>query len=134
MRRRIGNIGMLTGLGNSDLEMLSNKWTGDEKRDGLIKSMLEDGIRTFKFFHKMDGVDFGVEGSCVMFGIEPSYMYEHLYIVGLNRNKKNCYIKDGIAWGPYGSGISQKYRFYGGYKTKSKFVRFVDRWHSRLFR
>lgn len=39
----------------------------------------------------------------------------------------------GKAWGPYGSGLVIKEKYYSEYKRKSKFVKFVDKWHNVLF-
>jgi len=64
-----------------------------------------------------------------MIGIVPAYQYEYLKIVYIAPEKENSYIENGRAWGSYGSQIGSTLRYYKDYKKKSKFIRFVDRWH-----
>ena len=125
MRHRMG-IGGITGLGNSSPVLLDNKGQ-------VSKAMLAEAIDTFPLMKKIGGCDFTKEQNKVKFGIEPAYQYEPLEIVCVAATKENSYKETGRAWEAYGSGIAKKRRYYSEYQRKSKFVRFVDKWHPVLF-
>lgn len=130
----MGVAGM-TGLGNPSPEMMSGESTGNEQRDELIRRFSEDVYKTFFQGTKLDynGVDAGVREFEVRAGIEPTYMYESLKMVSIHEEKGRSYLVEGYAWGPYGSGIRQKRRYYRDYKRGSKFTYLVDLWHPLLF-
>ena len=110
------------GLGNPSKELLPN--------NGELPKRFIDAA-TYSFFP--EGFDFKIESDQIAVGIEPAYQYDRLRIIAINRDKEKSYIQLGKAWGPYGSGIAKTTRTYGDYKNRSKFIRFVDIWHSFLF-
>lgn len=113
-----------TGLGNPDEVLLDNKGTLDN--EFAVDALLV-------YFDEEEGFDFQIKENSISIGIEPSYQYDRLKIIHINKNKSKSYIQYGKAWGPYGSQIGKNTRLYGEYKTKSKFVRFVDKWHAKFF-
>lgn len=121
--------------GNSSPALLNETGTGDLKKDAVIKSCAEACYHTFFKNTKMDEgyCGAGVHGHEVRFGIEPSYMYEELKLICIDKNKEWSRLWTGIAFGGWGSGIRSKSRRYGEYKLKSKFVRFVDEWHKKIY-
>lgn len=127
--------GVLTGIGNSDPELMNGKSTGNPKLDKVINQCSKDCYKTFFEGTQMDygGVDAGVEGSYVKIGIEPAYFGDNLRIIEFSPKKENCYYQTGHAFGYYGSGVRSKVRWYHQYKNSSKFTRFIDKWHSTLF-
>jgi hypothetical protein len=122
-RHRI--VGTSLGLGNPSPAELSN--TGK-----ISPKFFDAAIK--EFFSEFDGLDFERTADEVKVGIEPTYQGDHLVIVRLTRDKSKSSITVGYAFGHYGSGVRSKTRFYQDYKYKAKFVRFVDEWHSRLFK
>jgi hypothetical protein len=121
MRHRIVS-GM--GLGNPDEVLLENKGQ-------INKEFADDAIASY--FEDEEGFDFQVEEDSVTIGIEPAYQYDKLKIVQINKDKSKSYIQRGKAWGPYGSQIAKNTTVYGDYRKRSKFVKFVDKWHEVLF-
>ena len=129
MKRRIG-IAACTGLGGGMPAALNNSWTGIEKIDSVIKEMLGEAV--LLFFKEYEGADFAImqddNNIIVVVGIEPSYKFEHLKTIRISSDVTQCYKRDGIAWGFYGTGIAHKTKTYGEYTRKSKFVRFAEKW------
>lgn len=121
MRRRIISG---TGLGNPDKVILDNKGKVNE-------DMAEDAINTF--FRKWHGFDFKIEKDQILLGIEPSYQYDPLKIVCINRNKEDSYIQIGTAMGGYGSDILKTTKYYKQHKKSSKVTWFIDKWHEVLY-
>ena len=126
MRHRMG-IGVYTGLGNPDKEILSNAGN----LEGATKKMVIEAVALY--FKKWEGCDYDVTEDEIKIGIEPAYQYEKLKVIAIKRNKGNSYLRTGIAFGGWGSGICSSYRFYSDYKTNGKFKKFVDRWHGKIF-
>lgn len=126
MRHRMG-IGALTGLGNPSKALLNNTGT----MHGSIKDMLDEAIDLY--FKKWGGCDYEIGESAVMLGIEPAYQFENLKIICLRRKKENSYLRTGRAFESWGSGIRSTHRFYGDYKIRGKFKKFVNKWHPRIF-
>lgn len=109
-----------TGLGNPSGEILNNSGT-------INKEMATEVIDLF--FSKWGGIDYQIDDDGIKIGIEPTYQYEELKIIYIAKNKGNSYIQYGKAWGSYGSEIASTTRYYSDYKNKSKFIKFVDKWH-----
>lgn len=130
----MGNAGM-TGLGGGARTLLDGQPSGNKVRDDLVRKFSKDVYETFFKGTKIDykGVDAQVDEEEVSAGIEPSYMYDPLKIITLRKEKKMSEIKTGFCFGPWGSGVRMKSFMYCEYKKKSKFVKFVDKWHSILF-
>lgn len=112
------------GLGNPSQPLLNNK--------GAVNgSFASDAIT--EYFQRYEGFDYQINEDEILVGIEPAYQYDRLKIIRICKNKSDSYIQIGRAWGPYGSQIGSTTKYYKDYKNKSKFVRFVDRWHVELF-
>src|SRR5262249_23636472 len=131
MRHRIGDA-VSTGLGNPTAELISGRSTGDEKRDALIRLAAQDCFETFGF-ERYGYIDAGEDGHEVCFGIEPAYQYEDLKLIVIAKERDYSRFITGRAWGPWGSEIATTIREYGDYRLRSKFVRFIDKWHPRLY-
>ena len=136
MRHRIGASNS-TGLGNPNTQLMDCKITKNKIRNKIVNECAEDA---YKIFFKGTKLDFeycdaqaNSNGSEIRVGIEPAYMYEDLKIIIIRRKKEHSEFITGYAWGVYGSDIASKNKYYSEYKTKSKFVKFIDEWHSKLF-
>jgi hypothetical protein len=117
-----------TGLGNPSPEMLGNN--GNLTK--TIKAMFSEAIELY--FKETEGLDYDIEKDEIYFGIEPSYMYEHLKIICIKRNKEGSYIENGYAHGAWGSDIARSGKAYLEYKNKCKFTRFIDKWHEKIYK
>lgn len=125
MRHRITDLH--TGLGNSEPVELDNNIQLEKSE--FWDNFLEDAIKTFSVIRDYGGFDYRIDENQFIFGIEPSYEGDDLQIIKFNFKDKNfSYIRQGHSFGAYGSNIVSKYRFYGDYKRKSKFVNFIDKW------
>lgn len=123
MRHRIGGVSAI-GLGNPDPVLLDNKGT-------INKEFADEALK--EYFSYEEGFDFQLNKDFVNIGIEPAYQYDRLKIISIQKDKSKSYIQTGKAWGPYGSQIAKNTKVYGDYKNKSKFIKFVDKWHAVLF-
>ena len=85
------------------------------------------------YFKQWGGVDYMVHLDGFTFGIEPSYQYDKLKIIEIDKDKEKSFIIDGKSWGAYGSEVVLKTRYYKDYKKNGKFKKFVDYWHPRIF-
>lgn len=113
-----------TGLGNPERAKLMNEGKLDNKfADEAMES----------YFKDHDGFDFQVTDEYVNVGIEPSYQDDPLLIISIDKDKNQSYIQRGKAFGGYGTRVVKTTKFYADYKLKSKFVRFIDKWHKELF-
>lgn len=113
-----------TGLGNPEAAQLNNEGILDKK-------FAKEAMKTY--FRKFEGFDFQVTEDAVVIGIEPSYQYDRMLIISINKDKSKSYLQRGKAWGPYGSQVAKNTTVYGDHKNKGKFVKFVDKWHQILF-
>ena len=127
--------GVLTGIGNSEPELMDGQSTGDSKLDAVINDCSKDCYETFFKGTEMDynGVDAGADVYGIRIGIEPAYFGDNLRLITFLQNKDRCSYETGHAFGYYGSGIRSKVRRYQDYKYNGKFKRFVDKWHPLLF-
>jgi len=132
-------IASMTCLGNPDEELIDGKSTGDKKRDALIRACSKDCYETFFKGKKGRGIDLGYvdagenERMVISIGIEPAYMYWPLKIIKIRRDKHFSSFITGYSWEPYGSGLRLTERQYLDYKRSSKFIRFIDKWHPKLY-
>ena len=113
MRRRItGNI--CTGLGNPSPVIFDNGWTGNEKFNETAKLFFEDALNSLKdgTVNDVGSFDFKIELEDnrfrILFGIEPSYMYDSYICYCFDSEKENSYIHKGQAFGYYGANIKIK--------------------------
>jgi len=127
MRHRMG-VGGITGFGNPRQARLRNNKQFLTKE---IKQFCKDSLK--EYFSKDGWLDFDIEENRITVGQEPAYMYEHLNILCLQKEKGNSFFQTGIAWGGYGSSIAITTKFYKNYKYKSKFIRFIDKWHKIIY-
>lgn len=131
MRRRIG-IAAMTGLGgNPAPSLMDGKLTPDPKLNRLIKKCAKEAHDLF--FTSFGYCDAQYTPDEISLGIEPSYMYDPLKIITINKHKDMSLFVTGRAVGPWASAIISKQRGYGDYKCVSKFVRFIDKWHPIFF-
>jgi len=128
MRHRMGIAGM-TGLGNPLPVILQNNTT--KKIEGKLKKFVDEAINLY--FKRWDGCDYSINDEEILLGVEPAYQYDYLRLIALKKDKKNSYIKNGRAWGDWGSEITLTTKFYSDYKNKCKFIKFIDKWHSVLY-
>lgn len=113
MRRRlIGNI--CTGLGNSSPVIFDNQWTDNKKFNETVKLFFEDALNSLddKDINNVGGFDFKIElknnSFRILFGIEPSYMYDPYICYCFDSKKEKSYIHRGQALGYYGADIKIK--------------------------
>lgn len=113
MRRRlIGNI--CTGLGNPSPVIFDNQWTDNEKFNETVRSFFEDALNSLddEAINDISGFDFKLElrenGFKILFGIEPSYMYDPYICYCFDSDKEKGYIHRGQAVGYYGADIKIK--------------------------
>lgn len=111
------------GLGNPDPVRLNNK-------GGLHEEFANEVLETF---FNGDGFDFKVTKKEVLVGIEPAYQHEKLKIICISKDKGLSFYEYGTSFGPYGSKILGKKKFYKDYKRECKFKRLVDKFHGQLF-
>lgn len=124
-----------TGLGNPNAALMDNKETKDKKFNAIVNECAKDAYETFFKGTSLDYeyCDAQVDMFDVRVGIEPSYMYENLKMIVISKGEKvNSYIQTGYAWEAWGSGIRSTRKYYGEYVNKSKFVRFIDKWHNKI--
>lgn len=113
MRRRlIGNV--CTGLGNPSPVIFDNEWTANEKFNDATKLFFEDALNSLKdeIINDIGGFDFKIElednGFKILFGIEPSYIYDPYVCYCFDSKREKSYIHKGQALGYYGSDIKIK--------------------------
>lgn len=113
MRRRLtGSI--CTGLGNPSPVIFDNQWTDNEKFNEAVKLFFEDVLNSLddKDINDVGGFDFKIElienSFRILFGIEPSYMYDPYICYCFDSNKEKSYIHRGKALGYYGADIKIK--------------------------
>lgn len=133
MRRRIG--GAYTGLGPGTPQRMDGQKTKSNKLNKIINAAAKEAYELFFKGTKMD------DGYCdaqyrdmeVTLGIEPSYMYERLKIIVIDKQKEYSYIQTGYAWGPWGTGIRSKTKYYKEMKYNSKYKNFINKWHEKIY-
>lgn len=133
MKRRIS--GIETGLGGGGKPIISGIPTKSKKRNELIKKCSKEVYNLFFKGTKLDYkyCDAGDEGYEIRIGIEPSYMYEPLKFITICEDKNLSSYVTGYSWGAWGTDNVTKVKRYIDGKTKSKFIRFIDKWHPLLF-
>lgn len=113
MRRRITE-NICTGLGNPSPVIFDNGWTGNEKFNEAVKLFFEDALNSLKdeTVNDVGGFDFKIELEDnrfrILFGIEPSYMYDPYICYCFDSEIEKSYIHKGQTLGYYGSDIKIK--------------------------
>lgn len=122
-----------TGLGGNAEVLISCKNTSKKVKDSLLNEIAKDCYTTFSFEEKFGYCEAGFDGEEARFGAEPSYQFDDLKLIIIAKDKNESRYVTGRAVGAWASAIQQKVRSYGDYSRKSKFIRFVDKWHEKLF-
>ena len=138
MRRRLtGNL--CTGLGNPSPVIFDNEWTDNKKFNDAVKLFFEDILNLLKdeTINNVGGFDFKIElennSFKILFGIEPSYMYDSYIYYCFDSEKENSYIHKGRAFGYYGADI--KIKSNKSYKRCGKeFRECMDKYYENLMR
>lgn len=138
MRRRLtGNI--YTGLSNPSPVIFDNEWPDNEKFNEIVKLFFEDVLNSLKdeTVNDVGGFDFKIELEDnifrILFGIEPSYMYDPYICYCFNSEKEKSYIHKGQAFGYYCSDI--KIKSNKSYKRCGKeFRECMDKYYENLMR
>lgn len=138
MRRRLtGNL--CTGLGNPSPVIFDNKWTDNEKFNEAVKLFFEDALNLLNdgTINDVGGLDFKIElednGFRILFGIEPSYMYDSYICYCFDSEKEKSYIHKGQALGYYGADI--KIKLKKSYRRCGKeFRECINRHYENLMR
>lgn len=138
MRRRLtGNI--CTGLGNPSPVIFDNKWTDNEKFNEAVKLFFKDALNSLndESINDIGGFDFKIEledsNFKILFGIEPSYMYDLYVCYGFDSEKEKSYIHKGQALGYYGSDIKIKSKKSYG-RCGKQFRECIDKHYENLMR
>lgn len=138
MRRRItGNIHIV--LGNPSPVIFDNEWTDNEKFNEAVKLFFEDILNSLndESINDIGGFDFKIELENnifkILFGIEPSYMYDPYICYCFDSDKEKSYIHRGQALGYYGADIKIKSK--KSYRRCGKeFRECIDRNYENLMR
>lgn len=125
MKRR--GIAAYTHIGGGGPSMLSNE--GNITND--MRAMFNEAIELY--FQKWEGCDYQITKDAIEFGVEPSYQYEDLKIISLNKIKDESYIATGYAFGAWGSAIRGTTKYYRDYRRSSKFTKFINNWHPIIY-
>ena len=129
MRRRHG--GQNTGLGNPAPEIFNCLKSGDKKMDELIKEMCKEACPLF--FKRWGFVDAQFREDEIQIGVEPSYQHDDFKIISINKDKEHSFITTGHAFEAWGSGQRSTTKNYWAYTYKSKFIKFIDKWHPKIY-
>ncbi|EOS35363.1 hypothetical protein C804_00965 [Lachnospiraceae bacterium A4] len=138
MRRRlIGNV--CAGLGNPLPVIFDNEWTDNKKFNEVVKLFFEDILNSLndETVNDIGGFDFKIElkdnSFRILFGIEPSYMYDSYICYCFDSDKEKSCIHKGQALGYYGADI--KIKSNKSYKRCGKeFRECIDRHYENLMR
>lgn len=138
MRRRLtGNI--CTGLSNPSPVVFDNEWTTNEKFNDAVKLFFEDALNSLndESINDIGGFDFKIELEDnrfrILFGIEPSYMYDPYICYCFDSEKEKNYIHIGQALGYYGSDIKIKSKKSYG-RCGKEFRECIDRHYDNLIK
>lgn len=134
MRRRLtGNV--CTGLGNPSPVIFDNEWTDNEKFNETVKLLFEDALNSLndETINDIGGFDFKIElednNFRILFGIEPSYMYDPYVCYCFNSEKEKSYIHKGQALGYIKIKSKKSYKRCG-----KEFRECIDRHYEDLMR
>ena len=123
------------GLGGGGSDIMDGKKTGNKDFDKLVNKCAKECYETFFKNTEMDYLfcDAGFTGEALILGIEPTYQFDPLKIIVVHRDKKQSKYVTGRAVEAWASRIVKTEKLYSQYKKQSKFVRFVDKWHGKIF-
>lgn len=141
MRNRIGcaiNIGIGRSVG-TNFNLFNNYEELDDAQTKLVEEMVKEYLINFASWYyegmeKECSADFGYfDERYFNIGWEPSYQYEPLSIISFDlQDKGDTYIMHGTSFGPYGTNVASKLRYYREYKNKSKCIKFIDKYYDLL--
>ena len=120
-----------TGLGGNAEALISGKNTSGVP-DELLNEIAKDCYETFSF-EKLGRCEAGFDGDEARFGFEPTYQFDPLKLIIIAKDKDESRMVTGRAIEPWAARCLQTIKEYRDYQRKSKFVRFVDKWHPKLF-
>ena len=129
MKHRIG--GQNTGLGGNSVTQISGK-NSSNLPDSLFVEIADDCYDVFSF-EQFGRCEAGFDGNEARFGVEATYQFDPIKIILIHKNKQESKYITGRAVEAWASRCIYKIKEYADYKNKSKFVKFVDKWHSRIF-
>ncbi len=129
MRRRIGGNETRLG-GNSAPPILPNEPGPDPAFNAMA---FQCHVAVALVWPSLEGCDFRVDEHSLVLGVEPSYMGDPLKLIVIHKNKAHSAFVTGHGFGYWGAGVRKKTKLYSTYKKQSKFTRFVDEWHPKLF-
>jgi len=101
-------------MGNPSSVIFDNQWADNEKFNQTVKLFFEDALNSLddKDINNVGGFDFKIElknnSFRILFGIEPSYMYDPYICYCFDSDKEKSYIHRGQAVGYYGADIKIK--------------------------
>lgn len=130
MRHRISSL--VTGLGNPSPPLMDGGFSADSKLNAKVKEAAKE---VFELFLKngFNHCDAQIGEDQIRLGVEPAYQYQKLKMITVHQEKKWSSFSIGYAWEAYGSGLRSRKKYYKDYKFKSKFIRFIDKWHPIFF-
>lgn len=130
MRHRA--IAFSTGLGNPNPERISGECTNNKELDSLIIDMCKEAVELF--FNRFGFCAAQYNNDSIEIGVTPVYQHDTLKIIKVNTRKELSSITTGYAFGYYGSEVVRTQKYYLDFKYKSKFIRFIDRWHEKFIK
>lgn len=134
MRHRMG-CAAATGLGRksgTDFCLWNNKEEVKSKAQyDLLYRMANDFGK--QFLDSKYCPDFGIKKNWITIGVEPSYQWDYLRVIHFAPDDINkCLIEYGTAFGPYGTKVAFKQKFFSDYKRKNKYTRFINKWFKKV--
>ena len=141
MRHRIGcavNIGIGRSVGSAfNLDNNYERLTKEQEK--LVSEICKEFLINFASWYyegieKECSADFGYDEEGYFYiGWEPSYQYDPLNMLCFDLNDKGKSFRVyGTSFGPYGTQIASKFRYYKDYKRKNKYLKFVDKYFDKL--
>lgn len=119
------------GLGNPEPARLTNNL--GELRGAMWEGFMADFASNYKIIDNIGGFDYFFSKEWFLAGVEPTYQGDEGLVVGFNLlDKRQSYIENIKAWGPYGTQCVTKQKIYENYKINTKFIKFIDRWYDSI--
>lgn len=141
MRNRIGCAAQI-GIGRSigtDYGLTNDFDNLTQEQIDLVKEMCIEYFKSFASWYKEGdekyaSADFGYDPrGYFIIGWEPSYQYEPLNLINIDLlNKNNTFRISGTSFGPYGTKVASKMKYFRDYKIQNKYTRFIDKYFDRL--
>lgn len=115
--------------------IMDGKSTWNNELDKKINLCAEE---CYDLFFKGSIVDFEIVDAwynppTLKLWIEPTYQWDYLKIICIQETKELSYIENWRAWWLWWTGVASSVRYYQDIKRKSKFTKFIDKWHPVIF-